>query len=156
MGWVTCEGCGNSVSQATSECPICGRPKIAVLDPPFAPNVPGYAFLLSLTLGLLVPIIFIWFLVYFGSGRWVELLIPTMSISVMAAIFGYLWPSVSWKWGLFFWFPFIAFIIYLIVNAPLAHMSIVPFLIYFVLIIPSCISALIGAKLSNRKLAETR
>jgi hypothetical protein len=155
MGVVNCEGCGNSISQATSECPICGQPKIPVLDPPDASSVPAFAFVLSVILGLLVPIILIGFLAPFGSW-WVELLIPTISISVMAAIFGYLWPTVSWKWGILFWIPFVAFLVYSMANNPVSHPSIVPLLIFFVLIIPSCISALVGTKLSNQKVKEPR
>ena len=70
MELVNCGGCSNPISQITSECPICGRPKVPIYKPQVPPSKVLFSFqgriprgeFLDAWLNLLILTIFVGFL----------------------------------------------------------------------------------------------
>lgn len=157
MNLASCPDCGNACSLTATTCPRCGRimkpgdlsrSNIVRLIDSRPPNVPIY--LLAVICGLIGSIV----AGFVGQLIGIPLILSSCAtLLTLGALFGFIWSSVGWKWGL--WLVAVPNIIWLVVTAYLSKNALFilyPFLIQTLpLLVSSFVGAYIGATYKQKQ-----
>ena len=112
--------------------------------------MPKYAFFLAVLISGLAFVIVTGAILSFPVVKSYGILLATASCCVMAVIFALVWPSHSWRWGVWlsggFWFYFSFVFLAFLLNDSLVWL---PAIYALGVLIPACIAGLVGQKLSR-------
>lgn len=123
------------------------------------PCVPFGAYILAVVLGILAPFAavsgIILAIMAADPPLWVDpffLLLFVLSSGISAVFFGFLWPTVSWKWGLWLSLPFILVAVLVNMAGPASNPSLLGMIAYSFLMVfpPTFAGALAGQRCALR------
>lgn len=158
MNLAACPDCGNACSLTATTYPRCGRimkpgdlSKFNAVKPvDHSKLLIILAYVLAIIGGLISSIV----AGFVGSLLGIPIMLTACATLLMlGALFGFVWSSVGWKWGL--WLVAVPNIIWFVITAFFSKNSFFmfyPFLIQTLpLLVSSCIGAYIGAKYKQKQ-----
>jgi hypothetical protein len=123
------------------------------------PCVPLGAYILAVVLGILAPCAgvsgIMLAIMAVDPPLWVDpffLLLFALSSGISAVLLGFLWPTVSWKWGIWLSLPFILIAALVNVAGPASNPSLLGMIAYSLIIVspPTLAGAFAGQRCARR------